>query len=197
MANDNKREQRSFDPARLRLVFRSRKALSPIFATLIILAIVTALFVPVFIWATGIGSQTQDSWRLSGLIATERIVIEEVSLVGGQTPQTCTIYVRTIGETAVTISDAIISLSDSNVHTYQKQPAVNSPPSLPYEQLSTHDPTTGQNLQSITKGNLIEIRILNVACVDSGFTLTNHATYTIKVFTTRGVSDSTQVQVSW
>ncbi len=56
----------------------NEKALSPIFATLIILAVVTVLFIPVFIWATGMTNANQDSWQQSATAATERIVIEEV-----------------------------------------------------------------------------------------------------------------------
>ncbi len=161
------------------LKIRSKRALSPIFATLIILAIVTVLFIPVFIWATGISSQTQDSWQLSGQIATERIVIEEVNL-RGQTPQNCTIYVRNIGETAVTINDAIIE-SDGSVHAYQGT------------QISTFEPGTNVPLTSIIKGDLIEIRIPNLGSL----TVVNGKTYMIKVFTTRGVSDAYQVQAIW
>ncbi len=158
---------------------RSKKALSPIFATLIILAIVTVLFIPVFIWATGISSQTQDSWTLSGQIATERIVVEEVNL-RGQAPQNCTIYVRNIGETAVTINDVIIE-ADNSVHAYQGTA------------ISTYIPGTNTLQNAIVKGDLIEIRIATLGSL----TVVNGKTYTIKVFTTRGVSDTYQVQALW
>jgi hypothetical protein len=180
--------------------FRNSKALSPIFATLIILSIVTVLFIPVFIWATGISSQTEDSWQFSGQVATERIVVEEVNFVGGVSIESCTIYVRNIGETAVTINDAIISIGDSNVHTYQKLPATYPvPPPQPPQQLSTYDPTSTPAVptETITKGNLIEIRIPNLACLDHTFKLVNETTYTVKVFTTRGVSDTYQVMATW
>jgi hypothetical protein len=93
------------------------RALSPIFATLVILGVVTVLFIPVFIWATGMTSQTQDSWRLSGLIATERIVIEEVNLMANS--DSCTIYVRNIGKTAASVNGVLIYLSDGTgeMHT--------------------------------------------------------------------------------
>ena len=96
----------------------NRWALSPIFATLIILAVVTVLFVPVFIWASGMTSQTEDSWTLSGQAATERIVIEEVSLKADQTA--CTVYVRNIGKTPITINNVLISVSDNNFRDYEK-----------------------------------------------------------------------------
>ena len=148
----------------------NNQALSPIFATLIILAVVTVLFIPVFIWVSGMTSQTQDSWVLSGLTATERIVIEEVSLKDGQT--TCTIYVRNIGKTTVTINDILISLADGSgtIYPYDK-PQISCVPS------------------SIVQGQLITVTILNFG----SFTPINGVAYSVKVFTTRGVSDSYQV----
>jgi flagellin-like protein len=147
----------------------NEKALSPIFATLIILAVVTVLFIPVFIWATGTSSQTEESWQTSGLIATERIVIEEVSLKAGSS--TCSIYVRNIGKTTVSINDALIQLSDGTgtVHVFQGS-----------------DLTT--DVGSVTQGNLITITITNL-----GWTPTTSQAYTVKVFTTRGVGDTYQV----
>lgn len=164
--------------------WRNKCGLSPIFATLIILAVVTVLFIPVFIWATGITSQTQDSWQLSGVAATERIVIEEVRFVGGQSPQSCTVYVRNIGETAVSIQDAIISVS-SGLQVYQDA------------EISTLHPLTGNSITSIIKGDLMAIQISDLAIVDPSFQITNGEVFTVKVFTTRGVSDTSQVVASW
>lgn len=164
--------------------WRNKRGLSPIFATLIILAVVTVLFIPVFIWATGITSQTQDSWQLSGVAATERIVIEEVRFVGGQSPQVCTVYVRNIGETAVSIEDVII-MASAGTQIYQDA------------QISTLNPLTTNSLTSIIKGDLMAIQISNLAIVDSSFQITNGEVFTVKVFTTRGVSDTSQVVASW
>jgi flagellin-like protein len=145
----------------------NRRALSPIFATLIILAVVTILFIPVFIWATGTTSGTQESWELSGLIATERIVIEEVSLKENDAK----IYVRNIGKTAVTINDVLIQLSDGSgiVHVYQGS-----------------DLTT--DADSVIQGDLITITIASL-----GWTPISSQAYMVKVFTTRGVGDTYQV----
>jgi flagellin-like protein len=145
----------------------NNKALSPIFATLIILAVITILFIPVFIWATGTTSQTQESWGLSGLTATERIVIEEVSLKTNNAK----IYVRNIGKTTVSINDVLIQLSDGTgtVHVYQGS-----------------DLTT--DADSVTQGNLLTITIPNL-----GWTPINSQAYIVEVFTTRGVGDIYQV----
>jgi len=152
---------------KLREVLKNKRALSPIFATLIILAVVTVMFIPVFIWATGVASQNQESWQLSGTIATERIVVEEVNLKAGQT--TCTIYVRNIGKTAVTISNVLISRADGigQISTFQRK-----------------GPNFAVNYESVVQGNLITVTI--------GFSPTPATTYNIKVATTRGVSDEYQ-----
>ena len=181
-------------------LIRNKRALSPIFATLIILAVVTVLFIPVFIWATGLSSQTQEGWQSSGITATERIVIEEVNLAGDQPTQNCTIYVRNIGETAVTINNVLISQDNTNIHAFQKLPILYPiplpPPPVP-SQLSTVNPITGSSITSIVKGDLIEIRIPNLASVNQTYTINNGVTYTIQVFTTRGVSDTYQTVASW
>jgi flagellin-like protein len=156
---------------RLEIAFRSRKALSPIFATLIILAVVTVLFIPVFIWATGITSQNQESWQQAGATATERIVIEEVNLRKGVA--TCTIYVRNIGTTVVRISNVLIYQADGTgiIHTYQGTALTSTP-------------------TSVVQGNLITLTISSL-----GFSVVS-TTYNIKVATTRGVSDQYQVVVT-
>ncbi len=175
----------------------NKKALSPIFATLIILAVVTVLFIPVFIWATGMTSSNQESWQQSGITATERIVVEEASFNATDptvlTPpppypslQNCTVYLRNIGETAVTINNVIITSPNGAAHPFVKT----SP--TPY-QLTTWAPGTNNPLTSIVKGDLIEIRIPRLNCTDNNFRIVSGNTYTIKVFTTRGVSDSFQI----
>jgi len=151
---------------------RSNEAISPIFATLIILAVITVLFIPVFIWATGMSSETEDSWQLSGVIATERIVIEEVNLQADI--NNCTIYVRNIGKTTVSVDNVFISLSDGtgSLHVYKK-----SDTSL----------TTSPN--SVIQGDLITVTIPDLDLLSP----TLNQTYTLKVFTDRGVGDTYQV----
>lgn len=144
-----------------------RKGLSPIFASLLILAVVTALFIPIFFWSTGITTETQSFWELSGLIATERIIIEEVNLKADVT--SCTVYVRNLGKTAVIIDNVFISLAESSLYTYS------------ISQFTTDVP-------SVIQGDLVTISINNL-----GFTPFSNGTYTVQVFSTRGVGDSFQV----
>jgi len=127
------------------------------------------LFIPVFIWSTGLTAETQSFWEISGLIATERIVIEEVNLRGGVTR--CTIYIRNIGKTAIIVDNIFISPPDGTVHTYEKQ----------LNQFST-------DFNSVVQGDLMTINI-----PDLGFTPTLGDTYTLKVYTTRGIGDTYQV----
>ena len=151
---------------------KNTQAISPIFATLIILAIVTVLFIPVFIWATGTTSETEDSWQLSGLIATERIVIEEVSLKADTESR---IYVRNIGKTTVSIDNVFISLSDgTDLNAYSK----------------SGTPTTFTTLpDSVIQGDLITIIFTSLG----DLTPVPDETYTVKVFTARGVGDTYMV----
>ena len=159
------------------LKIMNKKALSPIFATLIILAVVTVLFIPVFIWATNMSSQTQDSWNQSGITTTERIVIEEVNLK--YTQPNCTIYVRNIGKTAVTINDILITAPNGIIFTYQKN------------EFLTKNPVTGANQNSIIQGDLIEIQIRNL----KGLPVSSNRDklFTVQVFTTRGVGGEYEI----
>nr|MDO8133740.1 hypothetical protein [Candidatus Njordarchaeum guaymaensis] len=143
-----------------------RKALSPIFASLVILAIVTVLFIPVFIWTTGLTAQTQSFWATSSLIAVERIVIEEVNLRSGNTA--CTIYVRNIGKTAIIIDDIFISASDGPLHIYDRTEFDADP-------------------HSVAQGDLIAVTI-----PDLGFIPMKEETYSVGVYTTRGIGDTYQ-----
>ena len=145
----------------------NRRAISPIFASLIILAIVTVLFIPVFIWSTGLTAETQSFWEISGLIATERIVIEEVNLRG--TVPNCIIYVRNIGKTAIIVDNVFILSLDGSLHIYEK-------------------PNFSTDFDSIVQGDLMTVNIPDLA-----FTPIRNQTYTVKVFTTRGVGDTYQV----
>ena len=154
--------------------FAANKAgLSPIFATLIILAVVTVLFIPVFIWATGTTSETQSSWEASGLTATERIVVEEVNLRAGL--ESCTIYVRNIGKTVASVDNVVIYLSDGTGVMY-----VYSRSDSPQTFIASPD--------SALQGDLITVTFATV-----GFTPALNEVYTVKVVTTRGVGDSYQV----
>lgn len=158
----------------------SRRALSPIFATLIILAVVTILFVPVFIWATGTSSRSQDSWQLSGTITAERIIIEEVNLKYTQT-NLCSIYLRNIGKTAVSINDVLITAPNGTVFVYQKN------------EFSTKNPVTGNNQTTIVQGDMLEIRIINLKNLPVNLPANKDKLFTVKVFTTRGVGAEFQI----
>jgi hypothetical protein len=151
----------------LKKLLRNSKGLSPIFASLIILSVVTVLFVPVFIWAAGLTVQTEESWQQSGVAATERIVIEEVNLKSVDSK----IYVRNIGKTTVDVSNVLIASQGDSGIIY---PFVEG-------NFSVDKPLAGQ-------GDLITITIQNL-----GFTLATGSAYSIQVFTNRGVGDTYQV----
>jgi hypothetical protein len=153
------------------MILGNKKAISPLFASLLILGVVTVLFVPVFIWSTGMTAETRSFWEILGLVTTERIVIEEVNLRGGET--TCTIYIRNIGETAITIDNIFISSPDGQLYIYEKGDFT-------------------PDLNSVVKGDLLTLTIPDLT-VQGSFTPTSELTYTIKVFTERGVGDNYQI----
>jgi len=140
------------------------------------LGIVTVLFIPIFIWTTGLTEGTRSFWERSGVIATERIVIEEVSLKGGSTD--CTIYVRNIGKTNVMVSEVFI-IDEYSGAVYQYGTS----------QFITLDPLTNNPISSIVQGDLMKISVGIL-----GFTSQKDRTYAVKVFTTRGVGDNYQVK---
>lgn len=156
------------------------KAISPIFATLIILAVVTVLFIPIFIWAMGTSSETEDFWESTGLVTTERIVVEEVNLKPGQID--CTVYVRNIGKTAVTINGVLIIAPD-NTYTYEQSKG----------EFTSQDPVTGDPLDSIVQGELIEIQITDL----KGLNIDDGIVYTVKVFTDRGVGGEYEIKATY
>jgi hypothetical protein len=153
------------------MILGNKKAISPLFASLLILGVVTVLFVPVFIWSTGMTAETRSFWEILGLVTTERIVIEEVNLRGGET--SCTIYIRNIGETAITIDNIFILSPDGQLYIYEKGDFT-------------------PDLNSVVKGDLLTLTIPDLT-VQGGFTPTSELTYTIKVFTDRGVGDNYQI----
>ncbi len=157
-------------------MFCGTRGLSPIFAALVMLGIVTVLFIPIFVWSSGLTSGTRSFWERSGLIATERIVVEEVNLKGGSSD--CTIYVRNIGKTSIVVSDVLV-LDEYSGASFQ----------FGTSQFAIRDPVTNGPVSSVVQGELLKVYIGNL-----GFTATNGRTYVVKVFTERGVGDIYQVK---
>lgn len=145
----------------------SRKGLSPIFASIIILAIITVLFTPIFIWSTGLTANTRSFWENMGVIATERIVIEEVNLRAGET--SCTIYVRNIGKTAIIVDNIFIDSPGGTLQVYDGA-------------------SFSTDFNSVVQGDLMTVTIPALSSAPSSGEI-----YTVKVFTTRGVGDTYQV----
>ena len=146
----------------------NQRALSPIFATLILLAIVTTLFIPVFIWAAGITAQNEESWERSGTAGSERIVVEEVSLKANAESL---IFVRNVGQNPITINGIIIQLTDGTgqVFSYDKDQISINPSDPPY----------------VAKGDLMVISVL-------GDNFESDKPYNVKAFTSNGVSASSR-----
>lgn len=150
----------------------SKRALSPIFGTLSLLAIVMILFVPIFAWSTNMTNQVENDLEVNGVVATESIVIEEVSLNCDQSY--CTIYVRNIGSTTVSIDNVLIE-TDNCITTYQKS----------LGEIELRNPETGLLQDTAASGQLLSIRINDL----KGLSLVRDNLYIVKVFTTNGIGE--------
>lgn len=148
------------------------KALSPIFATLIILAVVTVLFIPVFIWASGLSAQTTDSWVQTSTAATELIAIEEVSITSNKV----LVYVRNVGVTTVSFNDVLIADENNVITTYQ----------VSLSELATVEPDDeGSKANAIIPGELMALKITALKGLDLSSDV-----FTVKVFTTKGIGET-------
>ena len=87
----------------------------------------------------------------------------------------CTVYVRNIGKTAVSIDNVFISLSDGSgpLHIYSQ---------------SVGFPFFASPVNSVIQGDLITINVPML-----GFSPASYETYIVKAFTSRGVGDAYQV----
>ena len=150
----------------------NKRALSPIFGTLSLLVIVMVLFIPIFAWSTDMTVQVENDLKVDGVVATESIVVEEVSLNYAQSY--CIIYVRNIGSTTVTIDNVLIE-TDNSITTYQKS----------LGELELRNPETGALTDSALSGELLSIRIDDL----KGLSLVRDHLYVVKVFTENGVGE--------
>ena len=157
-------------------IIHDRRALSPIFAALLMVGIVTALFIPVFLWSTGLTAGIRSFWEETGTSVTERIEIEEVNLRQGST--NCTVYVRNIGKTLARVTEVVIKGDDGQSLVFEKS------------QFATTDPVTKTGKDSIAQGDLLKVYIPSLAPL----TLQKDVSYIIKVVTSRGVGDTYQVR---
>lgn len=161
----------------------NRRALSPIFASLILLSIVSVLFIPIFLWSTGIASESKNFWDSTSSTATERIVIEMVNLRSDRA--SCEIYVRNIGKTAVTVENIFIVSSDGSTRIFNNRDSVNFKTYI-------YDKTSAQfvlrNDAYVVQGDLLKV-VLNINPA-----LPSSSVYTFKAYTPNGVGDVYQLK---
>jgi flagellin-like protein len=80
------------------------KAISPIFATLILIAIAVIAGVVVYMFTSG----TLATMTGGGTAAQEKVTVQGASIVTSATPDTMTIYAQSTNNIAVTVTSAII-----------------------------------------------------------------------------------------
>ncbi|MGQ9679978.1 MAG: hypothetical protein ACUVV4_04345 [Candidatus Bathyarchaeia archaeon] len=161
----------------------NRRAFSSIFASLILLSIVSALFIPIFLWSTGLVSESKNFWDSTSSTATERIVIEMVNLRSDRAR--CEIYVRNIGKTAVTVENIFIISSDGSTRIFNNRDSVNFKTYI-------YDKTSAQfllrNDAHVVQGDLLKV-VLNINPA-----LPSSSVYTFKAYTPNGVGDVYQLK---
>ena len=160
-----------------------RKALSPIFASLMLLGIVTALFIPIFLWSTGVTSQTKNFWDTTSSTATERIVIEIMNLESDRS--SCELYVRNIGKTAITVENIFIVLADGTTRIFNNKDTVNFKTYI-YDAASSQ--FILQNNAYVVQGDVLKV-VLTIIPV-----LPQSSVYTVKAYTPNGVGDIYQLK---
>ncbi len=97
-------------------------------------------------------------------------MIEEVNLKANS--DSCTIYIRNIGKTEVSVNGVLIYLSDGTgeMHTYSR---------------SDVPATFSTDPISVAQGNLITLNFTSLH-----FSPAKNEAYTVQVFTSRGVADT-------
>ena len=107
-----------------RLYRRNRKAVAPVLATLLMIAVAVAMSVIIFMWSQGFLSQTSQSTGsqqgAQNQAAQSSIAIEQVTFSG----PTATVYFRNVG--AVAITPAFLTASGINSNNGFKTSATNS-----------------------------------------------------------------------
>ena len=95
---------------------RKRKAVAPVLATLLMIAVAVAMSVIIFMWSQGFLSNTSSATGsqqgAQNVAAQSSINIESTT---HSFPSTLTLYIRNVGSVSVTLGQCILSGISSNV----------------------------------------------------------------------------------
>jgi hypothetical protein len=125
--------------------------------------VIIIISISLFIWLNEPPKKNNNNIDSSFLVLNERIVIEEVNI---KNSGHCTIYVRNIGKTDVSISNINITIPNGEVFIYN---------SVDFHPLTEYVPI----------GELITIENIPISYLTGN--------YIVKVITPRGISDTYEV----
>jgi flagellin-like protein len=138
----------------------AKSAVSPVLATLMMVAVAVALSVIIFTWSQGFLSQTGEAasgqQAAQNIAAQSGILIESATFsgVGGASP-TATVYVRNVGTTTVTVDSAQMVIR-SGASSRIEIPSLTSTSISPRESESI----TLSNFGSLSSGDVVTIKLI-------------------------------------
>jgi flagellin-like protein len=140
----------------------ARRAVSPVLATLMMVAVAVALSVIIFTWSQGFLSQTgeaaQSGQQAQNIAAQSGILIEAVTFNTTASPPTATVYVRNVGTTTVTVDSAQMVIR-SGASSRIEIPSLTSTSIPPRESQSI----TLSNFDSLNSGDVVTIKLITTA----------------------------------
>ena len=95
----------------------SRKAVAPVLATLLMIAVAVAMSVIIFMWSQGFLSQTSSATggqQGAQNVAAQSSVAIEIAVFTTGTNGTSTVIVRNVGSVSVTLGSIVVQGSSSN-----------------------------------------------------------------------------------
>jgi flagellin-like protein len=110
---------------------RTRKAVSPVLATLLMVAVAVAMSVIIFTWSQGFPSQTGEATggqQAAQNVAAQSGIAIEAATFNLSSGVNATLYVRNVGSVAVTIGNAIATGPSTNSFQGSKNLKLSLPP---------------------------------------------------------------------
>jgi len=173
---------------------RRSRAVAPVLATLLMIAVAVAMSVIIFMWSQGFLSQTSESvgsqQGAQNQAAQSSIAIESTTFTIGSSKDNITIIVRNVGTVAVTLGSLSITGISSNAGFTGSLISTVSSGSLQTPTASDGSSwtvsSTGGSLSSIAKGESRTIKLTGPATAGSQTDITSGDVITVKVTTDRG-----------
>jgi len=178
----------------------SKKAVSPVLATLMMVAVAVAMSVIIFTWSQGFLSQTgeaaQSGQEAQNIAAQSGILIEAVVLTpsGSTANGSATIYLRNVGGVAVMPGQIAVIGRSTNTGFNQSIPQLFTSGTTSY----TYTYTSGTNIRPLSinltpatplsksAGAIITVNFARDNAAGKGWKLLSGDVITVKVTTTAG-----------